>query len=580
MLYGTVIHHLGDWFITCEPQVKARLKRVFPRAPQEAAKVIRISDTPENSRDLLWFLERYPMEVSDPGRLARQAQGHREQEYRLAELLARRGPPPSFQLAEPPRDYQAEVPQFLDVKRGLLLGDDVGLGKTVSSLCCMQLAGAHPAVIVAPPHLARHWEGFIRRFSPALTTHITRTGKPEQFTKRSRQGELLPMADVIITSYHKLRSLAEVLAEYANLVIFEECQQLRNSGSSIYEACMHVAERVKFRLGLSATPIYNYGHEFFYVVNVLQPGALGSRAEFIREWCTAGPMDNARLSDPVEFGAYLRREGIMLRRTRRDVNREMPAVTKILHEVQADTDVLDKLEGNAIDLARAILSANESFKGERMRASAEFDNLMRQATGVAKAPYVAEFVRLLVENGEKVVLFGWHRAVYGIWLERLKDLDPVLYTGSESPSQKAESEERFKSGTAKVFIMSLRSGAGVDGLQFVCRTAVFGELDWSPGVHEQCVGRVDRDGQSDPVTAYFLVSDEGADPIMVDVLGIKRDQLEGVRNPGGGLVERVDLGENNLRALARSFLAGRGIAAPSTDATDLFKRIETEDTSA
>src|SRR3546814_3105109 len=81
--------------------------------------------------------------------------------------------------------------------------------------------------------------------------------------------------------------------------------------------------------------------------------------------------------------------------------------------------------------------------GEKMNAAGEFDALMRQATGVAKAPFVAEYVRLLCESGEKVVLFGWHREVYAIWQEKLKDLKPVLYTGSESESQKdARSEER------------------------------------------------------------------------------------------------------------------------------------------
>jgi SNF2 family DNA or RNA helicase len=565
-MYGTVHHHQGHWFIRCEPQVKARLKRVFPRAPQHAADVIAISDTPENSRDLLWFLDRYPMEVAQLETLAGRAQLHRDQELRLAELLERRAPPPAFALAEPPREYQAEVPAFLDVKGGLLLGDDVGLGKTVSAICCLQLREALPAVVVAPPHLCRHWMTFIKRFSPTLAVYLTRTGKPEQFLARRGQRELLPLPDVIVTTYHRLRGLAELLSGLARLVIFDECQQLRSGGTQIHLACQLMATKVPRRLGLSATPIYNYGSEFFSVVDVLQPGALGSHAEFIREWCRPSDFDGkARLADPTEFGAYLRREGIMLRRTRRDVGREMPRVSKILHQVQADAEAFAKLEGGAVDLAMTILRANEAYRGERMRASAEFDSVMRQATGIAKAPYVAEFVRLLVENGEQVILFGWHRAVYEIWLERLKDLKPVLYTGSESPRQKAESEDRFRAGDAKVFIMSLRSGAGVDGLQFVSRTCVFGELDWSPGVHEQCVGRLDRDGQSDPVTAYFLIAEEGADPIMVDVLGIKLDQLEGVRNPGGGLVERVDTGENNLRALARAFLAQRGVAAPASE---------------
>lgn len=568
MHYGQVLHRKGWWYVRCEPHVRARLKRMFPRAPQEAADVITISDSPENSRDLQWFLERYPMQVDKPERLKAAAGAHRLQEIKLSELLERRAPPMKIDLAEPPRDYQAVVPQYLDVKRGLLLADDVGLGKTVSGISCLQLPGALPAAIVVPPHLAKHWATFIRRFAPSLKVHVVnRGGGPEAFAAQRGPGpDLLPLPDVVVISYFRLRQWAEYLGQFVRTVIFEECQQLRNADSQIYIAAEYLARKVQRRLGLSATPIYNYGSEFFYVVDVLSPGAVGSRDEFVREWCKAQGGDKARLSDPEQFGAYLRREGIMLRRTRREVNRELPPVSKIIHEIEADAGVLEKLTGGAIELAQTILRANERYRGEHMRASAEFDNVLRQATGVAKAPYVAEFVRLLLENGERVVLFGWHRAVYGIWLERLKDFNPVMYTGSESLRQKSEAEEKFKAGGTNLFIMSLRSGAGVDGLQKVCRTAVFGELDWSPGVHEQCVGRVDRDGQPDPVTAYFLVSEDGADPIMTQVLGIKRQQIEGVRNPGGGLIERIDTGDNNMRQLARDFLTRRGIAVPKVPA--------------
>src|SRR6185369_11409779 len=113
----------------------------------------------------------------------------------------------------------------------------------------------------------------------------------------------------------------------------------------------------------------------------------------------------------------------------------------------------------------------------------------RHETGVAKAPYVAKFVRLLVEAGEPVVLFGWHRDVYDIWLEELSDLGVAMYTGTEGPAEKNRSKARFLDGSARVLIMSLRSGAGLDGIQQAGATCVFGELDWSPAMHTQCIGR-------------------------------------------------------------------------------------------
>jgi hypothetical protein len=114
-------------------------------------------------------------------------------------------------------------------------------------------------------------------------------------------------------------------------------------------------------------------------------------------------------------------------------------------------------------------------------------------------------------------------------------------------------------------IMSLRSAPGVDGIQSVCRTVVHGELDWSPGVHEQCDARPHRDGQTDPVASYYLVADSGSDPVVADVLGLKRGQIEGLRDPGGALAERMAADGTHVRRLAEAYLRQRGFPAPQTE---------------
>lgn len=562
MLYGTVslVGGGSTWVIRCEPHVRSRLKRAFPRAPQQAADTIQISNNHENSRDLEWFLQRFPMEVTHPEELMASAEAHRDQESLIADLLAKRVPSLDLKIAGEPREHQVVVPSWLAARGGLLLGDEIGTGKTISALCCVRLPDALPATIVVPPHLIRHWGTFLARWLPEMKAGLVRHGSAAQFLRGRKWRSGIP--DVFVISYFRLRTWADHLGALVKLLVFDECQQLRRTGSDVYRACEYTASKARYRLGLSATPIHGYGSEFFNVVDLLLPGCLGEHSEFIREWCTAGGGDKARLSNPKDFGAYLRREGIMLRRTRRDIGREMKKPLIVIHEIDSDATVIDKLKGDAVELAKVILASNERYRGEKMNAAGEFDALMRQATGIAKAGYVAEFVRLLLESGESVVLFGWHRAVYSIWLEKLKDFHPVMYTGSESPRQKAIAEDAFKNRQSPLMIMSLRAGAGVDGLQEVCRTVVIGELDWAPAVIKQNIGRVDRDGQTEPVDAYILVSDEGADPIMREVLGIKRDQSDGVIDPDADLVERADTGENNLRQLARAFLQRQGVALP------------------
>ena len=304
----------------------------------------------------------------------------------------------------------------------------------------------------------------------------------------------------------------------------------------------------------SATPIMNYGGEFWNVCDVICPGQLGMQDEFVREWCSGGFTMKPRIHDAKAFGTYIRENFIFLRRTRKEVGRELPTVIRISHTIDSDSRELHKIKDSAGELARIILGRIGSTNEQRFTAGGQFDMLIRQATGISKAPYVADFVRLLCESGEKVILAGWHRDVYSIWESRLKDLSPVYYTGSESPNQKEASKREFIHGKSQVVLMSLRAGVGVEGFQEACSTVVFGELDWSPGIHEQVIGRLHRDGVDGHVTAYYLIAEDGSDPIVADVLGVKREQVEGIRNPDMPLIERLDRGPNNIRRLAESFL--------------------------
>lgn len=565
-VYGTIRYDADkhEWLVKCEPHVMLRLKRVFARLMTDFEGVAHLSDTEENARELRWFTDRYPMVVEEQGRLNERSEAHRQREVDVAHILTADHVPPQFEkLAIPARGYQRVGAELLLRNGAMLLADDVGLGKTASAICTLTDPRTLPALVVTLTHLPRQWDAEIKKFAPWLRTHILKKGQPYDITKPLPGETDYRFPDVIITNYHKLAGWSDTLAGKVHSVVFDEAQELRHGGTQKYNSARHIAGEAAFRMGLTATPIYNYGAEVYNVISALRPDALGTYQEFVREWCTDSQyQEKARIRDPKAFGTYVRESGIMLRRTRVEVGRELPPLTRAVHQVDFDPDPLQKVSKSAAELARIILRPEQQKKGEKFLAAEEFSNIIRQATGIAKAPYVADFVRLLVESGEKVVLYGWHRAVYDIWKDRLADLKPVLYTGSESPAAKEKAKQAFLNDETSIIIISLRSGAGLDGLQHKCRTVVFGELDWSPGVHEQCTGRIFRDGQPDPVIAYFLVTDEGSDPIVVDVLGLKKAQIDGIRDPKADLIEALEVEEGHIQRLAEAYLRQRGVDVP------------------
>ncbi len=556
--FGNVVYdqkHAG-WTIKCEPQVSMRLKRVFGSVGNYARSEFHLSNTIEIARDLLWFLNRYPMIIS-PEDLSLLQSKH-DEHLRLVEdigsiLSPRYKPSKTRKLAIPLRKYQNVAVDLVKKVYGTILGDDVGLGKTAEAIGVIADPKTRPVLVVTLTHLPKQWREEINRFLPGLRIHILKKGRPYQMQKDGN------LPDIIISNYHKLNGWAEELSGKVKTVVFDECQELRRCQSNKYRAAQMISVPATYKFGLSATPIYNYGGEIYNVLDILRPDALGTWTEFSTEWCSEYTVRDFKpeVKDARALGSYLREAGLMLRRTRAEVKRELPALTVVPHTIDSDIRELDKIKGTAAALAKIILE--QGGKGlEKMQAAEEFSWKLRQATGIAKAPFVADFVRMLIENGESVLLYGYHHEVYSLWFERLKDLDPAFFTGKESVPQKEASKQAFLKGKTKLLIMSLRAGQGVDGLQNVCRTVVHGELDWSPAIHIQATGRIYRDGQPDPVVSYFLVSDDGSDPFISDILDLKRKQIDGVINPVAELLSRSQTDPDRIRSLARDYLDRQG----------------------
>ena len=565
------------WVITLEPHAMMDAKRVFPKLSKSELGTVHLSDTAECARRLVWFSQLHNIEF-DPESYAKARAAEFHATATMVETILGAGyvPPMFDQMAVPARDYQ-RVAAALTLESGaLLLGDQVGVGKTGSAIAMLTDPRALPAIYVTLTALPVQVQESFKRFAPHLRTHVLKSGTPYDLTKKpyAKNGEKLPFPDVLITSWSKLKGWAEVLAALGiwKSIVFDEAHELRHPGTDRYAAALHLANSCKYKLGMTGTATFGMASQVYWIISVLKPDALGTWEEFKREWCNGETGDKPAVIDPDALGMYLRNQGLMLRRTREDVGRYLPPLQRIKQTVESDVEQLHAEESRAIQLAIAVLEVGG--KGEdKMRAGAELDWRLRQSTGIGKAPHVAAFVQMLLESGERVLLFGWHKAVYAIWAEKLAQWKPAFYTGDESIPEKREMVKRFTDPThanpTNLLIMSLRSGAGLDGLQGIedpvskiqqagCSCVVMGELDWSPSIFSQCEGRVHRDGQTKPVVAYYLVSDTGSDPVISETLNLKAAQLTGINDPGAPKTTKAPdqaLIKLRMKRLAAAYLA-------------------------
>lgn len=532
------------------PHVSLRLKHIFPRIYLTQSDNFHFPYDNLHCSEINWFLQRYPMDMDKDTRkkLESGSQAYFGEQDAIEAIMDVSWEPSSeivgLRKGFNVRRYQAQAVEVFKYVKSLIVGDMVGLGKTYTAAAALLVPGVLPAAVVVPTNLTKQWKNVLESFTN-LRVHVIKKSKPYN----------LPKADVYIYRYGVLHGWTDFFTtKFFKAVVYDEIQNLRTGLSAVKGIAARVlSQNCEYRLGLTATLIYNYGIEAFNIFHYfIRPDLFGSQHEFIREWCTA---QGQVVRDPKALGTFLREQNVFLRRTKKDVGQDMDPVNRIVQDIEYDEKVIRSVEDRARQLALVGVTGTFVERGQALR---DLDIMMRHATGVSKAKTVADTAKIFLEEGIPILLAGWHRDVYEIWQKELETFNPLFYTGSESPVQKEKNKQAFINGESNLLIISLRSSEGTDGLQHRCSTLIVGELDWSPEVHNQLIGRLDREGQTEEVMALFLHSMGGSDPLLVKMNGLKADQAHNIIDPGTGLRMNYS-NEKRLNLLAERYLKKRDI---------------------
>lgn len=507
------------WVIKGDPCVTELAKRLFPGCDAKRGEA-RFTAHRRIIGDLNWLMMRYPLTVAERDRERWKNALEEARIYYKNRAAARRQLLP---VHLSPAEFNGELMPFqqaglswLMLTGRALLADEMGLGKTVQALACAAKEGVFPLLIVPPPHLVRNWAAETMRFLRI------RGREPRIHIVKGLTPYPLPEADVYILHYLLLRGWKKQLPQMRfHTVIFDEAQELRRANSEKYSAASLLSESCERVIGLSGTPIYNYGGEIWNVVNILDYHFLGDWESFSREWCAG--YGNRIVLKPELLGEHLRREGLMLRRTKQDVLPELPEKRRLVQQIDADDALYQQLMTPVREKLRRWQWDREMKNSDRAILEDQISQEARQATGLSKAPYVCQFVRALLNAGEKVLLFAHHHAVMDIYASELKNEHPAFITGRESGNQKENAVQCFMTGKTNLCCISLRAASGLNLQRATC--VVFGELDWSPAVHSQAEDRAHRIGQKDSLLCYYLVCKEGSDAEMQEALGLKVSQF-------------------------------------------------------
>ena len=522
MNYGTITHSSEGsekyFVIDADFEVELAIQRLIPSSLKHP---LRVRVQPENTRLLRMVIGEFPLEIK-----TNMWESAINEISKLSELATNVS---KLEYVEPHRGFfngkllpfQKQGLDFLQKTDGnTLVTDEMGLGKTIETLAYISTRTEHlPVVVVAPVVTLINWKREIEKFlslqdhpkfkQQVLTDNIR---KPiiemiRHGIKKGKNNDLKP-ADFYLINYElvdkRLRNITEVNPK---IIVYDEIQSLRNTDTNKYVACNALSSHssVLHRIGLSGTPIYNKGIEMYNICEIIKKGILGDRSEFIRRYCQQWNSSKTDDNNKQALSKVLQKT-IMIRRKKIDVLDDLPDKIRMKQPLQIDTSLyeseIQKLyeKINTAKTELGTLYTKESQKQglfELNKRIREMRVAERQIAGLAKAPFVINYLNKLLEEyeDEKFVIFCHHRSVHEALFDGLFMYNPLQIIGGQSDMQRQDAIDSFQNDKeSRVIICGLRAGnVGIT----LTRSAyvIFAELDWSPSIHRQAEDRLHRIGQ-------------------------------------------------------------------------------------
>jgi superfamily II DNA or RNA helicase len=433
--------------------------------------------------------------------------------------------------------------QFLrEFGLGGVLADDMGLGKTVQTLAHLLLEKEsgrldHPALVVAPTSLMGNWRREAARFAPGLRVLVLHgTGRQAHF-------DSLADYHLVLTTYALLPRDVETLSQHRfHSLILDEAQNIKNPRTRAAGVVRGLHAR--HRLCLTGTPMENHLGELWSLFDFLLPGFLGEETHFKRRWRT--PIE--QFGDSEKQQRLARRIApFMLRRSKQDVLAELPPKTEIVRTVELgdeqaalyesirlsmekrvrDAIAAQGLARSHITILDALLKLRQTCCDPRLLSLAA----AQKVEASAKLELLMDILPEQLEEGRRVLLFSQFTGMLGL-IENELDGRKIGYSKLTGRTRKRdEAIERFRSGEADVFLISLKAG-GV-GLNLTeADTVIIYDPWWNPAVESQAADRAHRIGQDKPVFVYKLVTENTVEEKILALQAKKQALADGIYRDG------------------------------------------------
>ena len=401
------------------------------------------------------------------------------------------------------RDYQEKGVRWLQMLHhygfGGILADDMGLGKTLQTIAFLtsQVTEESRVLILAPSGLIYNWADEFRKFAPQLDLAVVHG------LKANREAILSENHQIYVTSYATFRQDSELYQEMAfDFLFLDEAQVMKNAQTKIAQSLRQFVVPAVF--ALSGTPIENHLGELWSIFQIVLPGLLPNKKEFMKL-----PADRvAQFIKPF-----------VMRRKKEEVLTELPDLIEVVYkneledqqkaiylaQLQQMRDRLAQVTDQELQRSRVEILSGLMRLRQICDTPALFMDDYQGASG--KLDSLRDLLLQVADGGHRVLIFSQFKGMLEKIEKELPDLGLTSFkiTGSTPAHDRQEMTKAFNQGERDAFLISLKAG-GV-GLNLTgADTVILVDLWWNPAVEAQAIGRAHRMGQEQMVEVYRLIT--------------------------------------------------------------------------
>lgn len=389
------------------------------------------------------------------------------------------------------RGYQGFAARFALVQRKVIIGDEMGLGKTVEALAVLahlRSKGSHHSLVICPAAVVTNWVREVHAKSALNAHRLHGPGRDSALRSWRRRG------GVAVTTYESLGWLEPHLPMVEELacVVLDEAHYIKNPAALRAQRSARVIERADRAVLLSGTPLENRVEEFRTLVNYIRPDLVVDATDL-----------RPRLFRQQVAPVYLRRN-------QEDVLTELPELVEV-------EEWLPLSRADSVAYREAVMAGNfQAMRQAAMLAGSQSEKLQR----------LIEIVEEAEDNGRKVIVFSNYLSVLDEVAAALPGVVFGPLTGAVPAVKRQAMVDDFSAAKAGAVLVSQIVAGGV-GLNIqAASVVVICEPQLKPTTEWQAIARARRMGQLKSVQVHRLLSEEGVDARIMQILARKRELFE------------------------------------------------------